>query len=203
MTNTLFISETKLKQFTDINNNVDAELIKNAVRESQDIEIQRILGTKLYKALIDGIINNTLNGDETTLLNDYIADSLTYWAYYYALDAIYIRPRNNGLLKATGGENSEAADLTLYDRKRKVVKAKADWYSELLATYLVENRDLFPELSQDHNISEKAPHLNSQYSKNPFVMRNSGRSQWIWNGLPIADSSRPFYPPPGFRGYDY
>jgi len=203
MTNTLFISETKLKQFTDINNNVDSELIKNAVRESQDIEIQRILGTKLYKALIDGIINNTLTNDETTLLNDYIADALTYWAYYYALDAIYIKPRNNGLIRSNGGENSEAADLTLYDRKRKVVKSKADWYSELLATYLVEYRDLFPELSESTGTHEKSPHLNSQYSKNPFVMRNSGRSQWIWNGLPIADSSRPFYPPPGFRGYDF
>lgn len=203
MTNTLFISETKLKQFTDINNNVDSELIKNAVRESQDIEIQRILGTKLYKALIDGIINNTLTNDETTLLNDYIADALTYWAYYYALDAIYIKPRNNGLIRSNGGENSEAADLVLYDRKRKVVKSKADWYSELLATYLVEYRDLFPELSESTGTHEKSPHLNSQYSKNPFVMRNSGRSQWIWNGLPIADSSRPFYPPPGFRGYDF
>jgi len=200
MTNTLFISETKLKQFTDINNNVDTELIKNAVRESQDIEIQRILGTRLYKALIDGIINNTLTNDETTLLNDYIADALTYWSYYYALDAIYIRPRNNGLLKATGGENSEAADLTLYDRKRKVVKSKADWYSELLATYLVENRDLFPELDEQTNLAEKKPKLGSQYAKSPFVMRGSGRCQSQWRGLPIANSAYPYLPPGYYNG---
>ena len=200
MTNTLFISETKLKSFTDINNNVDDELIKNAVRESQDIEIQRILGTKLYKALIDGIINNTLTGDETTLLNDYVADALTYWAYYYCLDSIYMKPRNNGLIRSTGGENSEAADLTLYDRKRKTVQSKADWYAELLATYLVENKDLFPELSEITNGAEKGANLSSKYSKSPFVMRNSGRCQSQWRGLPIANSAYPYLPP--YYGYN-
>ena len=195
MTNTLFISETKLKSFTDINNNVDDELIKNAVRESQDIEIHRRLGTQLYTQLRDGIINNTLTADETTFLNDYVADALTYWAYYYALDAIYIKPRNNGLIRSTGGENSEAADLTLYDRKRKVVKSKADWYSELLATYLVENKDLYPEISETVGADEKAANLSSKYSKSPFVMRGSGRCQSQWRGLPIANSAYPYLPP--------
>ena len=45
MTSTFLISETKLRQFSDINNNTDTELLRNAVREAQDIELQRILGT--------------------------------------------------------------------------------------------------------------------------------------------------------------
>jgi hypothetical protein len=37
MTTTLIISEEKLREFTDINDNLDTKLIKNAVREAQDI----------------------------------------------------------------------------------------------------------------------------------------------------------------------
>jgi hypothetical protein len=43
MTDVFIISEENLRQFTDINNNVDSKLLKNAVREAQDIEIQRII----------------------------------------------------------------------------------------------------------------------------------------------------------------
>ena len=56
MTDVFIISEENLRQFTDINNNVDSKLLKNAVREAQDIEIQRILGTKLYDKILDDII---------------------------------------------------------------------------------------------------------------------------------------------------
>ena len=41
MTDVFIISEENLRQFTDINNNVDSKLLKNAVREAQDIEIIR------------------------------------------------------------------------------------------------------------------------------------------------------------------
>ena len=37
MTTTLIISEAKLRQFTDLNDSVDTELLKNAVRTAQDI----------------------------------------------------------------------------------------------------------------------------------------------------------------------
>ena len=53
MTDVFIISEENLRQFTDINNNVDSKLLKNAVREAQDIEIQRILGTKLYDKITE------------------------------------------------------------------------------------------------------------------------------------------------------
>ena len=102
MTTTFIISEAKLRQFTDVNNNLDTELIKNSVREAQDIALQRIIGTKLYNKILSDINADTLTGDYKTLVDDYIQDFLLYAAYYEALEAIYIRPRNNGLLTPTG-----------------------------------------------------------------------------------------------------
>lgn len=55
MTNTLIISEAKLRQFTDLNDSVDTELLKNAVRTAQDITIQRVIGTKLYNKILSDI----------------------------------------------------------------------------------------------------------------------------------------------------
>ena len=98
MTDVFIISEENLRQFTDINNNVDSKLLKNAVREAQDIEIQRLLGTKLYQAILDKIETNTLTGVYETLVLDWVQNALLYAAYYYALEDIYLRPRNNGLL---------------------------------------------------------------------------------------------------------
>lgn len=80
MTDVFIISEENLRQFTDINNNVDSKLLKNAVREAQDIEIQRILGTKLYQAILDKIETNTLAGDYQTLVLDWVQNALLYAA---------------------------------------------------------------------------------------------------------------------------
>ena len=44
---------------------------------------------------------------------------------------IYVRPRNNGLLSPTGGENSEKVDGTWYNRKRQSVENKKQFYEEL------------------------------------------------------------------------
>ena len=68
MTDVFIISEANLRQFTDINKNVDSELLKNAIREAQDIETQRILGTKLYNKIKDDIKAGTLSGDYETLV---------------------------------------------------------------------------------------------------------------------------------------
>jgi len=55
MTNTFIISEAKIRQFTTLNDNVDTSLIKNGIRVAQDVHLQRIIGTKLYKSLLSQI----------------------------------------------------------------------------------------------------------------------------------------------------
>ncbi len=139
MTDVFIISEANLRQFTDINNNVDSKLLSSAIRESQDIEIQRILGTKLYNKILADIKAGTLSGNYEVLVVDWVQNAAIYFAYYYSLEDIYLRPRNNGLLIPTGGENSDSADGTWYNRKRESVKNKAQFYAERLTNYLIQN----------------------------------------------------------------
>jgi hypothetical protein len=204
MTDTLIISEENLRQFTDINNNVDSKLLKNAVREAQDIEIQRILGTKLYNAILDKIRTNTLTGDYQTLVLDWVQNALLYFSYYYSLEDIYLRPRNNGLLSPTGGENSEKVDGTWYNRKRESVKNKAQFYAERLTNYLIQKQGNYPELNGNVELQQMYPDFGVQY-RNPIVMRRNGRGYHAGQarecGLPIYDSRYPQFPQYPYRAY--
>jgi len=85
MTDVFIISEENLRQFTDINNNVDSKLLKNAVREAQDIEIQRILGTKLYNKILDDIKAGTLSGNYQTLVLNWVQNALLYLNLFFSL----------------------------------------------------------------------------------------------------------------------
>jgi hypothetical protein len=175
MTTTFIISEANLRQFTDINNNVDSELLKNAIRESQDIELQRLLGTKLYNKILEDIKTNTLSGVYEVLVLEWVQNFLLYAAYYYALEDIYLRPRNNGLLIPTGGENSEKADGTWYNRKRQSVENKKEFYGERLTNYLIQKQGLYPELNSNVELQQMYPDFGVQY-KSPIIFKIKNRN---------------------------
>ena len=200
MTNTFLISETKLRSFSDINSNVDTELLRNAVRIAQDLEIQRIIGTLLYDSLMTQVDNGVFtDANYETLLNDYIQPSLLYWSYYYALEDIMIRPRNNGVLIPTGGENSIEADKYYYNTKRTSTQNKAEYYSEKLSNYLITNTNLFPETQSTTQLYQNLPDFGVQYGS-PFVFANSGYAPHLRGaiaaGIALTDSRYPYLPPP-------
>ena len=201
-TQVFLISETKLREFTDINNNVDTELLKNGIREAQDIHLQRLTGTALYQKLLTDVSGSTLSGNYQYLVDTYIQDQLLYAAYYECLEAIYIRPRNNGLLTPTGGDNSREVDLQVYNMKSESVKNKMEWYAERLVNYLIESQNLFPELNQNNFLYQQNPDYGSQF-RSPIVFRDAVRGshlkQAIRTGLPITDSRYPQFPPPSVK----
>ena len=192
MTTTLFISENKLKNFTDLNNSVDPDLLKNAVREAQDINIQRMLGYNLYQKLITDVNNNTLTGYYLTLMNEYLQDTLLYWSYYEALESIWLRPRNNGLLIPNGGVEASAVDSNTYDKKRQSVKNKAEWYAERMVGFLIDNQTQFPEFGTETGM-EIYPDQRSQF-KSPFVNRNAYYENLQKMGIKIIDSRYDYLP---------
>jgi hypothetical protein len=195
MTTTFLISEAKLREYTDIDNNVDTALIKNGIRESQDIELQRLLGTLLYDKLLSDVDAGTLTGNYQTLVDDYVQDFLIYAAYWYILDSIYLRSRNNGLLTPNGGENSDSVDRTLYNVKRQSVKNKMEYYADGLKDYLIEEEALFPELTQNTKLYQNSPDYTDQYGS-PFVFRRNGYAEEAERrGMTIFDRSRRQYPP--------
>ncbi len=197
MTDVLLISEAKLREFTDLNNNVDSALLTNAIREAQDIELQRVIGTLLYNKIKSDVDSSTISGNYKDLLDNWIQDFLLYAAYYISLEYIYLRPRNNGLVKPTGGENSIDADLTLYDRKRQSVKNKKEFYGDRLVLHLIEDQSDFPEYTEGTQIDEMPGDVGTQF-RSPFVMQFNTRADYIRElerrGIKVYDSRYPNYP---------
>ncbi len=192
MENTLLISEAKLKRFTDINNALDPDLLSSIIREAQIIHITRLLGTPLYDKILSDVDNNTLTGNYLTLVNDYVQDSLLYWAYYESLESIYLRPRNAGLVKPTGGENNIDADIALYDKKRQSTKNKAEYFSERLVDYLCFNNSLYPEYNQAVN-DDIFPDQGVQF-KSPIIFRNVVRDDIEAMGIKVTNSRYNYLP---------
>lgn len=198
MTTVFLLSEAKFRQFTDVNDNLDTALIKNGIREAQDIHLQRIIGTQLYNKLLSDVDAGTLTGVYKTLVDDYVQDFLLYAAYYEVLEAIYIRPKNNGLLTPTGGENSIEVDRSLFNVKRQSVENKQEFYAEKLSQYISEEEASFPELSANTKAYEQNPDYSSQY-RSPIVfnrnVKQAGNYKWAKEaGLRITNSAYNQYP---------
>lgn len=193
MVTTLFISENKLKAFSDLNQSVDADLLKNAIREAQDIRLQQYIGYKLYEKLIDDVNSNTLSGNYLDLMTGYIQDTLLYWSYYEALEAIWLRPRNNGLLIPQGGQEAQAADIRIFDKKRDSVRNKAEWYAERLVGYLIDNASaMFPEFGTENGM-EIFPDQRSAFNS-PFVTKRNYLEDMKRFGIKVTDSRYKNFP---------
>jgi len=194
MTTTFLISEAKLREFTDINNNVDTALIKNAIREAQDIGLQAIIGTLLYEKLLSDVDSSSLTGAYQTLVDDYIQDYLLYAAYWYALDSIYLRSRNNGLIQPNGGENSDAADRSLYNMKRQSVQNKMEYYANRLTDYIIEEEASYPELNESNKLYEQNPNYDQKYRAGFVFNKNITAQEFVKRGYRVYDTRYKQYP---------
>ena len=152
-----------------ISDNVHMFFIIPAIETAQEIGFQTIVGSCLYKRLLQGIANNDLNDNEIELLN--IAKRYIGLRSIAELCTLTTFKINNIGLNSTRDENVETFDVedTMYVRKHYI--NQADFYAKRLQEYLLRNSGAFPELDccSCHNIR-----------KNLYSAASSG----IWLGGP-------------------
>jgi hypothetical protein len=168
----LLISETKLKNFTNINRNVDMDVLKAEIQIAQDIDVQTILGTRFYHHLLDQIFasGNTFNADELILVNDYIAPFLIQTAYFNAIPHLHYRSMNNGIVMGTQ-ENATGVDLATMQYLRNVQKQRADFYMTRLQDYLLigYGANQFPAYNTQSTKSGMIPDRAQKYNNGIFL----------------------------------
>ena len=172
----LLISETKLKNFTNINKNVDMDLLKSEIQIAQDIDVQTLIGTKFYHHLLDQIqsTGNTFNADELTLVNDYIAPFLIQTAYFNAIPHLHYRSMNNGIMMGTQ-ENATSVDLATMQYLRNVQKQRADFYMTRLQDYLLigYGANKFPDYNTQSTQSGMIPDRSQKYNNGIFLNKTT------------------------------
>jgi len=176
----LLISEVKLKNFTNINKNVDIDVLKAEVQVAQDIDLQTILGTKFYQHLLDQVqaTGNTFNPDETILVNDYIQPYLIQTAYWNAIPHIMYRTMNRGIVEGTM-ENAASVDIETMKYLRSLQKQRADFYSQRLLDYLLtgKGQNKFPDYLNASTIDGMVPDRVQKFN-NGIFLAHSTRKGW-------------------------
>lgn len=173
----LLISEVKLKQFTNINKNVDMDVLKAEIQIAQDIDLQTLLGTKFYKHLLDQVqaTGNTFNVDEKILVDEYIQPFLIQTAYFNAIPQIMYRTMNRGIVQGTM-ESAESINIETMKYLRSIQKQRADFYMTRLMDYLLLGRgqNKFPDYISQSTIDGMIPDRKQKYM-NGIYLRHTTR----------------------------
>lgn len=176
----LLVSEIKLKAFTNINKNVDMDVLKAEIQIAQDIDLQTILGTKFYKHLQNQVsaTGNTFNADEKELVDDYIQPYLIQTAYFNAMPQLMYRTMNRGIVSGDM-ENAQPVDIETMKYLRSVQKTRADFYSQRLLDYLLigYGQNKFPDYNNNSTMDGMVPDRTQKYN-NGIFLRHVTRKGW-------------------------
>lgn len=181
----LLISEVKLKNFTNINKNVDMDVLKAEIQVAQDIDLQTILGSKFYHHLLSQVTatGNTFNADEKILVDDYIQPYLIQTAYFNAIPHLMYRTLNRGIQQ---GNNEFGSPVEIETMKylRSLQKQRADFYSQRLLDYLLTGRgqNKFPDYNNATTLDGMVPDRVQKFN-NGIFLRHSTRKGWSFNGI--------------------
>ena len=151
MAKVLFIQPKDIKEFTASNGNIDVDKLLPYIYQSQTIEVQRLLGTKLYDKLISDITGGTLTGNYQTLVNTYIKPILIHYAMMYALPYLSVTISNGGVYRS----NPENATALSSDEINTLVEKERDaaqYFSQRMIDFLNFNASaMFSEYYTNSN----------------------------------------------------
>ena len=148
----LFISESKLKDSSAINLNVDTNLLLPYIRQAQKLYIETALGTELTQKIKDlitaGTISAGANAAYKTLLDDYIADVLVSYSFYHAIPFLRFKVENGNIYSKTS-ETGNSLSTEEAQHLREEVMNTGQYYRERLIDYITNNIGSYPEYNQN------------------------------------------------------
>ena len=153
MATALFISREDLVRNTLISGSLDVDKFIQFINIAQVIHVQNFTGTKLYDAISNMIINNTLtqaaNPNYLKLVTDYIQPMLIQYAMVEYLPFAAYTVGNGGVYKHTS-ETSVSVDKLEVDYLIEKSRKSAEYYTERFTDYMIYNQNLFPEYTTNN-----------------------------------------------------
>ncbi len=154
---TFFISPDDIKGSSYVNYNLSDDLLGKAIRETQDIHLQAIIGSNLYYRLQELVFNAIQDSGETIddegfeaykeLLEGYVQPYLEEKTQAVLCVPATYKLRNFGVAKNsdTNIESPSLRDVMALQKRFNTSSAK---YATRLSMWLCANKDAFPELSE-------------------------------------------------------
>jgi hypothetical protein len=164
-----FVTENYLKQKTPITQNVSATDIMPFIEPSASSWMQSILGTYFFTDLLVKYNAQTLNPDETILVEK-IKPAIAWRATVDCVLGLTYQLKNKGLQKQNG-DNSESVDQTETTFVMRHYEQKAEFFEMMTRKYLKLNKDLFPEFTSNLNRdSELAPQHDDNFNSDTMFI---------------------------------
>lgn len=169
MTKIFLISEDYIKTNSGLNDNVFGTYLTPAIREAQDIKLQPILGSALYKSLLEKVQNGAIRNDDfkpyKTLLDEYVQIYLMYQTISDLVPIIGVKLTNLGVVISN---DEHLTNLTQNERElvQTYYAQRAEFYAKRLQNYLKENKEDFKEFKECTDIH---PTLDSSASTSIFL----------------------------------
>lgn len=152
-----FVDIDYLKKNSLIHGNVNTDQLSVILRRTQKLRIEPVLGTPLYKDLLDKIENGGLTSYDVTLLNDYLIPCLMIYCEIMAAKYYNVEIRN----KSVGRSNDEY-QVANTDTQNAVftdeLYTNAKVFEQTMIGYLIDNEENFPKYCEyQSDLKEDVP----------------------------------------------
>lgn len=142
------VSPNFIRSVSNIDSNTQDKYITTAIRESQDTELQEILGTNLLNKIKSLVENDTISEPENHIYNE-IVDKAKYLLTYSVIARLCVissfKIANMGV-STTTDDNVQAVNFDDVFKLEHHYINKADSYKRTLQAFLEHNRKHIPEL---------------------------------------------------------
>tara|TARA_R110001606_G_C15136440_1_gene624019 strand:- start:32 stop:535 length:504 start_codon:yes stop_codon:yes gene_type:complete len=146
----LFITKEDVVRFTDLNGNTDVDRFLSKVKIAQDLDVQVLLGTRLFERLKTDIINDTLADPYLTLLEEKIKPIVIHYTMVQWLPSAPYVIGNKGVYKRTS-ENGQVVDANELIKMIENERSVAEAYAQRFIDYMCYNQSQFPEYFTNTN----------------------------------------------------
>lgn len=150
MRNVLLCSPDFIRLNSNISDNVNSKILMTAIRETQEDELQEILGQILFEKLQDLVYDGTIENEENLIYKKVLDKAQMFITYRVVAEIIILlnmKIDNAGLIQ-TRGENMEFMNIDDSFTMKQHYDTKASHYAYLLQNFLMEHLGEIPELTE-------------------------------------------------------
>lgn len=133
----------QLKNLTSISDTMDCALLQPHLLIAQQLYVEPILGDALYNDILAQYDAQTISGNTTTLLDEYITPAIGFASWFSAAPFLAYKTQRVGIGSQASPDTTPVTpeELSLYVAR---VENYMDFYLRRLQKYLDDNATLFP-----------------------------------------------------------
>ena len=157
--NILLVSENKLKNFTDIDQNVTSAVLLPFIGVVQQTRLEYVIGRLYYVQLLNEVATSTLTDINNNFLQYFVQPMLIWSAYAEALPSIFMRIKNNGIV--AGSEKT----ITISEMEYMQTRAddRSQFFERRMIEELIFNQSNYPLVYTYTSTDGLRPHLGKNY----------------------------------------